>query len=201
MIQNVSFKGVMPVEFYAKNPKNNKYVPVVKPENVKKCQSFVIRNLNGSITRNSNVDFIREYLTVDKDFAKVQVARTFYDKEAPVITSARQDVPYYVYLVTGSHVDEVDKLGKELGKVKADVFERTGLRQGSEIKKAQKHYFEQLRKFVFRTCPRIKDESGDKVVMRIYYDPKYDKKGNLKNFEYRNVVFYGEDEYIRNGGI
>ena len=203
MIQNVSFKGVMPVEFYAKNPSNNKYVPVVKPENVKKCQSFVIRNLNGSITSNSNVDFIREYLKQDKDFAKCPVARTVYDKEVPVVTTTKNGVPYYVYLVTGSHTDTVDKLGKELGKVKADVFERTGKRDGFEVKEAQKNYFKELKNFVFKQCPRVKNEFGDKTIMRVFFDPKYDKNGKLKNFIYKDVMFYGENErsdfkYVRN---
>ena len=44
--QNISFKGYMPVEFYARHPRTGYYVPVLKKENIRKCQRFVINNLN-----------------------------------------------------------------------------------------------------------------------------------------------------------
>ena len=34
-VQSPSFKAYVPVEFYAKNPRNGEYVPVLKKENIK----------------------------------------------------------------------------------------------------------------------------------------------------------------------
>ena len=36
-------------------------------------------------------------------------------------------------------------------------------------------------KYIKRQCSRVKDESGDKMFMRIYFEPKYTKKGDLKD--------------------
>ena len=195
MISKVSFQGVMPVEFYARNPKTNKYLPVVKPENVQKCQSFVIRNLNGTVTPRTNLDFVTEYMKIDQDYARCPVARTFCDKEAPVVTSLQQEIPKYVYLITGSDVEYVDEMGRKLSKAKSDIFEKTGRTQGPEIKQAQRTYYDRVKNFVFKKCARVKDGYGDKTVMRVFFEPRYGQKGDLKNFDYKTVSFFGEKEY------
>ena len=65
MQNNISFKGCIPVEFYAKNPKTNKYIPIVKDENIKKCQRFVVRNLNRTLKKSSQNDvFINAYKNI-----------------------------------------------------------------------------------------------------------------------------------------
>ena len=195
MIQNISFKGIMPVEFYAKNPKTGKYVPVVKPENVKKCQNYVVKNLNGTKKPAVNDEFVRAYREVDKDYAKVPVVKSYYDKKAPKITSLDQEAPYYVYLITGTHVDGAEKLGKELGMAKKDAFEATGKKDSPMARHAQKSYADSMEKYVKKLTPRIKDENGDKMFMRVFFEPKYTKKGDLKDFEFKRAIFWGEDEY------
>ena len=60
-ISSISFKGYVPVRYMAKNPKNDKYVPVIKNENIRKCQSFVVRNLNGTAKNMRNDDFVNFY--------------------------------------------------------------------------------------------------------------------------------------------
>ena len=62
--QNISFKGYMPVEFYARHPRTGYYVPVLKEENIRKCQRFVINNLNNPNKKNANQTFIEKYKKV-----------------------------------------------------------------------------------------------------------------------------------------
>ena len=64
MQNNISFKGCIPVEFYAKNPKTNKYIPIVKDENIKKCQRFVVRNLNKTLKKPNDI------INISKTFKK-----------------------------------------------------------------------------------------------------------------------------------
>ena len=71
MQNNISFKGCIPVEFFAKHPKTQKYVPIVKPQNIHKCKHFVVRNLNHTFSKqNQNDVFVNAYKQIDKDYRK-----------------------------------------------------------------------------------------------------------------------------------
>ena len=190
MQYNISFKGCIPVVFYAKNPKTNKYVPIVKEQNIKKCQRFVVRNLNRSIKQeNQNDVFINAYKRIDSDYAKTPVVRSYYDKCAPMPKTAYEPAPRCIYLFTGKDVDCINKLGKDLGKEKSDIFESTGKKENAAVAEAKKRYRTGIKELINKICPRVNDGKGTPYVMRILFTPEYDKKENLKGFKFQDVFF------------
>ena len=190
-MNNISFKGCIPVEYYAKNPKTNRYVPIVQEQNVKKCQRYVVGNLNGTIAIDKRNDvFVSLYKKIDKDYAKTPIARAHYDKYAPIPKTIHEKTHYYTYLFTGSDTDKIKQLGKQLGKEKTDIFEATGEKDNGEIRQAQRRYRAGIKDLINRLCPRVKDELNNKLVMRMFFTPIYDKKGNLSDFKFQDVMFY-----------
>ena len=190
MQNNISFKGCIPVVFYAKNPKTNKYVPIVKDENIKKCQRFVVRNLNRSIKQeNQNDVFINAYKNIDPDYAKTPVVRSYFDKFTPRPKSPNEPAPRCIYLFTGKDVDCVNKLGKELGKEKMDIFEATGEKENTSVRQAKRRYRAGMLDLINRICPRVNDGKGNPYVMRVLFTPEYDKKDCLKGFKFQDVFF------------
>ena len=196
MVQNISFKGYMPIEFWAMDHRTNKYSPVVKPENVKKCQSFVIRNLNGTAKKMKNDEFVRRYAEFDKDYAKTKVARTFYDKFAPVPTTMREGIPFFAYVVTGSDIDYITKMSKELAKTKRELQEVAGKNSPAE-KKAKENYRKAIKEYITKHCARVKDD-GDEIYMKVFFDSKQKKDGSY-DFTYQKVGFFPQSELDTRG--
>lgn len=189
-MQNISFKGCIPVEFYAKHPITKKYVPIVKDQNINKCKHFVVRNLNKSYSKKTRNDvFVKAYEAIDPDYAKVPAVRSYYDIYTPRPKTAYEPAPRCIWLFTGKDVDCVNKLGEELGKEKSDIFEATGEKNNSAINQAQRRYRAGMKNLINRICPRVHDDKGVPYVMRVLFTPEYDKKGNLKNFVFQDVFF------------
>ena len=190
MQSNISFSGCIPVVFYAKHPITKKYIPIVKDANIKKCQSFVVRNLNKSLKEASlNDTFINAYKAIDKDYAQTPVVRSYFDKFAPKPTTAHEKAPRCVYLFTGKDVDCINQLGKELGKQKTDIFEATGKKECAEVRQAKRRFRAGMKDLIDRICPRVNDENGAPYVMRVLFTPEYDKKGMFKKFNFHDVFF------------
>lgn len=190
MQNNVSFTGCIPVEFYAKHPITKKYVPIVKKDNVEKCRSFVVRNLNRSLKpENQNEIFINAYKAYDKDYVKNPVVRSYFDTFEPIPKTAHEPAPRFIYLFTGDDVNAINKLGKELGKEKIEIFEATGEKNNSAVKQARKRFRIGLNDLINKICPRVKDDRDNNVVMRVFFEPKYNKKGNLDKFIFQDVFF------------
>ena len=190
MQNNISFKGCIPVEFYAKNPKTNKYVPIVKEQNIKKCQNFVVRNLNHSLKpENQNDIFIKAYKAIDPDYARTPVVRSYRDKFVPIPKTAYEPAPRCIWLFTGKDVDSINKLGKELGKEKMDIFEATGEKENASVRQAKRRFRAGMKDLINRICPRVHDGHGNPYVMRILFTPEYNTKGDLKKFNFQDVFF------------
>ena len=178
-VQSPSFKGYVPIEFYAKNPDSGKYVPILKKENIKKCQSFVVRNLNHTAKNNKNEKFVDFYKKYDRDYARTQSVHSVYDPQSPL-----------VYLVTGSDVDKVKEMAKPIGKAKAEAVDLTGRSSSFEVFQAGKNYFDDVMRFIKRSCRRVKSTEGEPLSLRMYFDPKYGKRsGKLQGFEFVNARF------------
>lgn len=190
-MQKISFSGCIPVEYYAKNPKTNRYVPIVQERNVKKCQRYVVQNLNGTICKKKKNDaFVSLYKTIDKDYAKTPAASAYYDCFAPIPKTTADEVPFYTYLFTGSDVDKTRKIGYQLGKEKADIFEATGEADNAAIRQAKRRYRASMQDLFKRICPKVSDEKGRNLVMRMFFTPVYNKKGKLLDFKFQDVMFY-----------
>lgn len=192
--QNISFKGCIPVEFYAKYQKTGAYVPVVKPENVKKCQNFVIRNLNHTAGSNQNDEFIREYKKIDKDYAREQKARGVYNGSAPVIKSIHDKLPFYSYIITGKDANSVEAFGELYGHQKKEIFDRTGTNNNAETQDINRNYRNKIIDFINSFYKRVKDENKNELVMQVYFTPKFNKKGEITKFNYDKVAFYPQEK-------
>ena len=196
MQNNISFKGCIPVEFYVKHPITKKYIPMTKDKNIKKCQNFVVRNLNKTLSeKNQNDIFINAYKAIDPDYAKTPIVRSYFDKYEPRPKTAHEPAPRCVWLFTGKDVDSINKIGKELGKEKSDFFEATGKKEGAEINQAKRRFRAGINDLIHKICPRVNDGKGNPYVMRILFTPEYDKKGMLKKFNFQDVFFDHDMKY------
>ncbi|MBQ8887525.1 MAG: hypothetical protein IJY61_07495 [Candidatus Gastranaerophilales bacterium] len=184
-VQSPSFKAYVPVQFYAKNPANGKYVPVLKRENIKRCQGFVVRNLNGTAKNNKNEKFVDYYKQHDSDYQKIPSVHSVYDHENPI-----------VYMVTGSDVDKVREMAKPIGKAKADSLDTFGHTKTFEVAQAGRDYYREVQHFIKNTCKCLKSDEGKNLMLRVYFDPVYGKrgkqKGKLQGFDFVNARFLVE---------
>lgn len=192
-INPISFRGQIPVDFYGRDPVSGNFFPIVKPEHVKKCQSFVVRNLNGTAKKLKNSDFVNIYKKADKDYAYIPTIRTFYDREAQVPTKVRELAPHYVYLVTGKDAQAYDDLGKELGIAKRDYFERTGQKYGYDVQRAKKDYELGIKDLVFNKSKVVKTEKNKDAALQVFFDIHKNKKNEIDKFEYLGA-FVAEDK-------
>ena len=182
-VQSPSFKAFVPITYYAKNPVDDKYVRVMKPENIKKCQSFVVRNLNGTAKSNKNDAFVDNYAYYDSDYRRLRAVRSVYDYD-----SAKS------YIITGKDVDTVTNLAKPIGMAKSESIERTGRANSFEAKLATNDYFKKIRDFLRYTCRQVRNQEGEKLSMNVYFDPKYKRDGSLKGFDYVGMKMVKEGE-------
>lgn len=181
-VQSPSFKAYIPVTYYAKNPVNNKYVRVKKPENIKKCHSFVVRNLNGSAKSNKNKEFVDLYSLYDSDYREQKSVRSVYEFDNAG-----------VLMITGSDVNAVEQMAKPIGVAKSDAIERTGKPHSFEIRLAGQDYFSNLKSFLKHSCSQVKNKDGKNLSMRVYFNPKYKKDGTIKGFDFVNMRMITED--------
>ena len=181
-VQTPSFKGYVPIQFYAKNPANGKYGPVQKRENIKRCQGFVVRNLNGTAKTNKNEDFVNFYKQYDKYYKTVPIVHSVYDHENPI-----------VYMVTGSDVDKVREMAKPIGKAKADSLDTFGHTKAFEVAQAGRDYYREVQHFIKHSCNCLKSDDGQNLMLRVYFDPVYGKrgkqKGKLQGFDFVHARF------------
>ena len=195
-MQNISFKGCIPVEFWAKHPKTNKYVPIVKDENINKCRIWVARNLNNTMHGYNRSDtFINTYKAIDADYAKTPNVRLYFDRYTPRPKTAHEPAPRCVWLFTGKDVDLANKLGKELGKEKSDIFEATGEKENASVRQAKRRYRAGILNLINKICPRVNDGNGNPYVMRILFTPQYNPKGDLQRFVFQDVFFDHDMQY------
>lgn len=181
-VQTPTFKGYVPVQFYAKNPANGKYGPVQKRENIKKCQSFVVRNLNGTAKNNRNEDFVDFYKQYDSDYCAIPAVHSIYDDNRPI-----------VHMVTGKDVDRVKEMAKPLGKAKADSLEAFGHTGAFEVYQTGREYYRGVHNFIKNSCRHLKsDDDNQNLMLRVYFDPVYGKKGQFKGFNFVNARFLKE---------
>lgn len=182
-VQNPSFKAYIPVTYYAKNPANDKYVRVMKPQNIKKCQSFVVRNLNGTAKNMKNDDFVDFYSSYDRDYKNQKTVRSVYDYDNST-----------VIMISGKDTDAVSNMAKPIGIAKGESIDRTGRSNSFETQLATRDYFNQIKSFLKYSCKQVKNDKGEKLSLRVYFDPKYKKDGTLKDFKFVNARMVTESE-------
>lgn len=186
-ISSISFKGYVPIKFYAKNPANGKYSRVIKHENLRKCQGFVVRNLNGTAKANRNESFIEFYKKHDKDYRKCPVVMSMYDER-------RESAPV-IYMITGNDTEEAKQLAKPIGIAKSESLEHLGNTKSFEAKSAAKIYFDNMKYFLNKCCKRLKNEKNEELTLRVFFEPEYTVKTHrLKGFKYTGCDFTAEKD-------
>ena len=182
---NISFGNYIPVIFYARNPLTKQFNLIHDKEDIRKCQSFVVRNLNHTAKNMKNDEFVKRFKEIDKDYEKNSVVRSIYDTEKPA-----------VYMVTGNDTNRVNEMGKELRVKKNEAREREGKAYGYSHNRINREYFEKTRHFLKHICKRVQNENGEKLTLEVFFEPKYTKKEHkFIGYEYkgsRYTTYYQE---------
>ena len=184
-ISPCSFKSYIPVTYYAKTPNENEYSQVISKDNMRKCQSFVVRNLNGTAKNMRCPEFVNMYKSYDKGYAYNPVVHSIYDKETPV-----------VYMVTGNDVDAVQSYAKNVGKMKSESIARIGESRSYESRKAANDYFRNVKNFMKNRCRRVQNADNENLSLRVYFDTELTRTGNIKGFNFANARFVKDNEEI-----
>ena len=177
---NLNFNGYIPVRYYERENSKDKSARIISQENIKKCQGYVVRNLNGTL-KDINQDFVELYGMHDKDYRKYPHVRSYYPLNSPV-----------AYLVTGYDVNEMDRLAKPVGIAKGEAKYYTGSSRSYESRSAARAFFKDAKSFLQHSCNRVKSEDGENYVLNILVKPVYNKKNELKKFEFQEAKFTKE---------
>lgn len=175
-ISNVSapsFKAYVPVTYYAKNPETGKYSRVVKEQNLKKCQRFIISNLNNTAKRFKDDLFVECYKRFDDDYTKNPTAKSFYDED-----NAR------VFLITGNDADKIQEFAKPIGIAKGEAMDKIGHSKSYEASLASRIYFHEVQSYLKNTARQLRAQDGTKLEMRAFFNPTYTKKGKHTGFQF-----------------
>ncbi|MBQ9245744.1 hypothetical protein IJ182_05705 [bacterium] len=181
-VSNVSFKSYIPVSYYAKHPKNGKFVPVLKKENQRKCHSFIVRNLNGTAKTSVNNDFVKFYSQYDEDYREYPQVQSVYDKNSPKI-----------FMVTGKDADTVKELAKPVGIAKSESIAETGKSQSYKSKNAADRFFNDVKYLINNKFKRVKSPDGHNLSMRVFFEPKYNTKGKLVTFNFKDAMLIKDE--------
>ena len=133
-VQALAFKAYVPISYYIKDNETGEYDRVTSPKTMKKCQSFVVRNLNGTAKNMACDRFVNGYSKYDADYRNDRRVTTYYDEK-----NAR------VLMITGKDVDSVKQMAKPIGIAKGDAIEKTGYSKSYEARVAGRDYFKQLK--------------------------------------------------------
>lgn len=172
-VHTPSFKAYIPITYYAVNPETGKYSRVVKDENVKKCQRFIISNLNNTAKRFKDDLFVECYKRFDNDYVKNPVAKSLYDED-----NAR------VFLITGDDADKVQSFAKPIGKAKGEAMDKIGHSKSYEASLASRMYFHEVKSYLKNTARQIRAQDGTRLEMRAFFNPTYTKKGKHTGFQF-----------------
>lgn len=182
-IKTPAFKAYIPVKYYAKHPDKDEYVQVVNNENIKKCHSFVVRNLNGTAKNQKNDEFVKFYRDYDSDYRRIPKVMSVYDKDYP-----------QVYMVTGKDVDIAKNMAKPVGIAKGYSIDRCGTSRTFESANAAKNYFSNVKNFLRNSCRQLKTDDNEKLSLRVYFNPKYGVRSQkLQGFDFVNAIFVKEE--------
>ena len=181
-IKNTNFKGYIPVRFYAKDPETNKVMAIASKEYIKKCQSFVVRNLNGTAKNAKSDEFVNYYSQIDEDYRKFPHVRSIYERNNPV-----------VYMVTGEDINIVNKMAMPIGKAKGQSLDAFGHTHSFEVNMEARVFFTNAKAFLKNNCSRLKDSSDNKnLILNVLFKPKFNKKKEVKGFEFIEAKFTKE---------
>ena len=126
----------------------------------------------------ANDSFVKGYSKYDSDYRAVPHVATYYDND-----NAR------VLMVTGKDTDTVTQMAKPIGVAKGEAKDKTGRARSFESQLATRDYFYQLKRFLSSSCKQVQTPEGEKLALKVYFDPKYKKDGTVAKFNYAKAAF------------
>ena len=180
-INSVSFKGYVPVRYFAKNNKDGSYYPIYDKDKIKKCNNYIVRNLNGTAGKNSkNDELVDKFSSYDKDYKEKPYVRSVCDRGV-------------VYLVTGKDANKLPEYAKPIGIAKSESLDAFGHSESHDAKLRTREYFANVKSFLKNTCIQIKGGNDKPLTLNAYFDPQY-KNGELKDYKYNSLEFVDEEK-------
>lgn len=209
-VSGLSFKAYVPVQYFLKSEKidenHYRYLKAEDEETVKKCQRMLVSSLNSPESKSSNPSFVDKYKSVDNDYRKMPLVRSYYDYYSPKTKKLiKPDLAKNITekhsivrpaLVTGLDANEIDIMAKPIGMAKAEALDRYGKTDTYKVRLENRTFFDKQRNYILRPEKRIKTEDGRNMFLRAYFNPIYytrgAKKGELKGVEYVNSRWLAE---------
>ncbi len=190
---NVNFGSAVRAYFFTPDGKR-----IITDKNIRKCQRYVIRQLNNAKNLKSKNQELVDTFRFDKrqgtenyDYSRVPKVRSVYEY-------AIERAKGFVNIICGKDTERVDALGKEIGKAKHISLVRTGSKKSFETSYTARQYH--------RRAPEIADEigiykDGKRQAFGVVFDPKYKKNGELKGFEYNRCGYFDEESLTADSGM
>ena len=182
---NVHFGSATHVYFFTSEGQR-----ILSDKNMRTCERYLVRQLNGAKNLKSRNQELVDTFKYDKKREIGDYDYYCYPKVRSVYEVAKERAKGYVNIITGKHTQDVDKWGKEIGKAKKISIERSGSKKSFETSEAVRVYNQK--------APQFADDhgiykDGKRQAFGVIFDTKYNKKGELKGFEYNRSGYFDED--------
>lgn len=192
---NTNFRAAYPVVHWVAE-KNGSYAPVVSVDLTKKLQRKLVTMLNSKTDapREKAVTFLQNlkkfFGSWDKSYRMNPIGRSFYDKDGGWDKGKFNPISY---LLTGDDVNTFDTAwGKPLGRLRRKSPTVNGKRKSAELNMANRNYRVNGLEFVKRRTQMFHDKDGNAYGLHTKFEVVRNKKGEIKDFEFRGVSFRPE---------
>ncbi len=185
---SVNFRSATHVYFFTSDGKR-----IISDKNMRTCERYLVRQLNGAKNLKSKNQELVDTFKYDKKHGIGDYDYYCNPKVRSVYEVLKERTKGYVNIITGRHTEDVDKWGKEIGKAKKMSKDRTGSKNSFETLEAVRIYNQKAPQFADKHGI-YKD--GKRQAFGVIFDPKYNRKGELKGFEY-NRSGYFDEEFIK----
>ena len=190
-----TFRSAYPVVHWLAES-NGSYAPVMSLELTQKLQRKLVTIMNSSlekspVARQNMISSVQKFVSQwDKDYSKLAHVRSFYDKKGG--WTGRGFAPF-AYLLTGADsMDFEEKLAKPLGELKSQAPKVNGKPCSAELHMALRNYCVNGLDYVKSCAQKFTDADGMRYGVHTKFEIKRNKKGEIKDFEFRGIGFCPE---------
>ena len=192
---NTNFRAVYPVVHWVAE-KNGSYAPVVSMDLTKKLQRKLVTMLNSRPKAQvpEKLSFLEDlkkfFSSWDRSYRMNPIGRSFYDNNGGWDNGKFNPI---AYLLTGDDVYTFDTTwGKPLGRLKGKSPVVNGKRKSAELNMANRNYRVKGLEFAKRRAQMFHDKDGKLYGLHTKFEAVRNKKGEIKDFEFRGVSFRPE---------
>ena len=176
----INFKSASHVYFYTPDGKR-----IISDKNVKKCERYLVRHLNGAKNiKDRNQNLCDTFKKGDIDYKNKSIVRSVYEY-------AKDKTHAFVNIVTGRHVEPLNRLGQQIGEIKRLSQNRVGSNYSFESLDAIGRYYKKASQII-KENGIYKD--GKRQAFGVIFEPQYKKNGELKDFKYVRSAWFDENK-------